>query len=166
MAARMQPPLSLVGGEQDRSAPSSQRDFCARCGQPPAGGVVPRPRVCQLCGMGLVLSAPAEAAPLSHEPFLVVDRALAVAALSQGAEALLAVAEAIAVGRSLNELLVLDAGEPGSDATGLIASAARGERVAAETAGRLVRDGRPVHLRVGPCWSPPAAVVVLDPDDD
>jgi hypothetical protein len=81
--------------EFDRSWASTQDvrpkpiHFCSRCGHPseePPGRAMPRRRVCQRCGMGMVLSCPREALPGDAAPFLICTHDLVVSAVSQAGE--------------------------------------------------------------------------------
>lgn len=148
--------------------------FCARCGRSPArGGHVPQSsfsRVCGHCGMGLVLRAPDDVAPAAGDAFLVVDRALAVCAVSEGAEEAVGITEPFAIGRLVSELVLPERGEPSGDVAGgdgLLALVRRAvldggppRRAAAHVAG--IGPGA-IAVRIGPCGPPRAALVVLEP---
>jgi PAS domain-containing protein len=65
--------------------------FCSRCGQPasePAGQSrgIARERVCQLCGMGLMLRCSRDALPRASAAFLIVTYEGRVNAVSEAAE--------------------------------------------------------------------------------
>jgi hypothetical protein len=75
--------------------------------------------------MGLMLRAPDDVAPSAGEAFLVVDRALAVCAVSETAEHAVGVTEPFAIGRLISELVVPEATE-GRRGARPHASAARG----------------------------------------
>lgn len=83
------------------------KSFCGHCGESPPEGATARigSRVCDRCGMGLLLEAAPEIAPTSADAFMVVDARMSVSALSKRCERLLGVAEPDAVGRHLNEFL-------------------------------------------------------------
>lgn len=142
--------------------------FCARCGvAPERRGAVPQhafSRVCARCGMGLILRAPDDAAPAPGGAFLVVDRALAVCAVSEGAERSLDVSEPFAIGRLVSELLVPD--EVGDEPSMLtlvrraVLDGGAPRRAGVRLAARI---DEALTVRVGPCGPPRAAVVVLDP---
>jgi len=139
--------------------------FCAHCGHRPPPDRNGEMRVCARCGLGILISAPGDAAPGVGEPFVIVDGHLTVRALSQHAETLLGVRERRAIGRDLDELLVQPATcDP--DTTGLetaITQSAQGDVAFAGVEVRLVNAGH-AHLRVriGPCGPPPAALIVLE----
>src|SRR3954464_8563899 len=99
-----------------RDAPDGHqlKVFCGHCGRPAhlASEVLGSTRVCQTCGMGLLVEAPIDVAPAVADPFLIVDPAMAVCALSRQAERLLGVAETDAVNRHIRDLLVPAETEP------------------------------------------------------
>jgi PAS domain-containing protein len=144
------------------SPPRRRTHFCGHCGKPPA--ILPGPRVCELCGLGLVLDADAALAPSPGDAFLVVDRALTVCALSGAAEAILRVSEVDAVHRHLAEFLVpADAGGSKHDLVALIIGATR-EAHDGEVA--VVRPpseyGVRYRVRIGACGPTQAALLVFD----
>src|SRR5579875_3586310 len=65
--------------------------FCGRCACSTASEAVPAPvaRVCQRCGLGLLLETRADVCPEPGDAFLIVDSNLTVQALSSGAERVL-----------------------------------------------------------------------------
>jgi hypothetical protein len=63
--------------------------FCSRCGYPaedPPGRPELRKRVCDRCGMGMVLSCPRDALPGEAAAFLILDYELRVSAVSEAGE--------------------------------------------------------------------------------
>ena len=82
--------------------------FCGHCAAPSPGGAPPPPneRVCNSCGLGLLLEAREDAVPTDRDAFLVVDSSLLVQAMSRQAEAFLGVTEEDAIDRPVAELLV------------------------------------------------------------
>ena len=145
----------------------AQKLFCGHCGRSPDAGAKKadaESRVCSSCGMGLLLQAPAEFAPSPSDPFLVVDGALTICALSQTAEELLGVSETEAVNRHIGEFLSPgDAEAPTSENLGaLLAWAARGDAPATSVVVRPTNTfGVRYWARVGPCGPPRAALLVL-----
>lgn len=142
--------------------------FCGHCGRSPEAGEVPAraSRVCGRCGMGLLLQAPADAAPGPDDAFLLVDRTLAVCALSRRAEEVLGVTETEAIHRHVGEFLVpADAEAPDPrNFVALLVNAASGEQ---EPVAAVVRPagtfGVRHRVRVGSCGPPTAALIVLEP---
>ena len=155
--------LQLVGRRAARSDVGTAT-FCSHCGEAPDGDPAGAPRVCGSCGMGLMLQAPADVAPDSDAPFLVVDATLIVGAVSQEAERFLAVDEADVVNRPVTELLdVADAEAVDVDLASAIMWAAGGEVAPRELYVRPTNTfGVRCRARVGPCGPPSAAVVILE----
>ena len=63
--------------------------FCSRCGHPaedPPGHPELRKRVCDRCGMGMILSCPRDALPGEAAAFLILDYELRVSAVSEAGE--------------------------------------------------------------------------------
>jgi hypothetical protein len=122
-------------------------------------------RVCGDCGLGLLLEARADVAPNAGNAFLVLDRALAVCAVSHGAERLLATREPDAVNRHVTDLLMpAGAEENGSESLSVaVAWAARGD---GGTRTAVVRPantfGIRLTARISSCGPPRAALVILD----
>jgi len=139
--------------------------FCGHCGRTPdPGSDVPASRVCAKCGMGLLLQAPANTAPGPRDPFIIVDGALTICALSRQAEKLLSVSETEVVNRHIAEFLVpADAeGPSGENLASLLAWAARGETPTGNVVVRPTNTfGVRYWARVGPCGPPNAALLVL-----
>ncbi len=140
--------------------------FCSYCGYPPMGPWRARAhRVCMRCQMGVVLRAGAAAEPRYDDPFLIVDRQLAVQAVSRHAEVVLSVDEPAGVGIQLQELLICDNGH-GDD--GKVALSVELAIAGAESSNRLeLRTVADPEIRfrgrVTRCGPPPAALLVLTP---
>lgn len=141
--------------------------FCGHCGKPPAEDAVldGANRVCARCNLGLLLDAPAAVAPKPGEAFLVVDRTLAICALSRRAERLLGVREVDAVDRHVTDLLVpADAEAQGPHALSalLVSAATEGGDEGARAVVRPADEfGVRFSARIGPCGPVPGALVVL-----
>lgn len=139
--------------------------FCARCGRAPdAAPPMPASRVCRHCGLGLVLRAPAQAAPSPQDAFLVADRVGRVSAMSATAEVLLGLSEQAAQGRPVGELVsaVEDAPHSRHDFLASLRAAAAGVGPVRHFQGWAgAPDGTPRSLRVGPCGPPPGALLVI-----
>lgn len=142
--------------------PQPQVTFCGHCGAEPEGDS--HGRVCESCGLGVLLTTNVDAAPKPSDPFLIVDGALCVCALSRVAEELLGVEETEAVNRHLSEFLVPADAEAAStdnlmDLVINAASDASDARVA------IVRPpdefGIRFRAKVGACGPPRAALLVL-----
>lgn len=163
MSVSQAPSLTLA----PTAPPAEQQEwtaFCSHCGSAPQQMGPATPRVCAGCGMGLVLSAPADVAPGKGDAFLVVTASLLVGAVSRGAERYLDVSEGEAVDRPVTELLIGADVEPGGvDLVTTITRAAAGN---ADCRRAVVRPAATFGVRcgahVGPCGPPSAAVLVLD----
>lgn len=94
--------LRLVPGTEEARP---RRLFCGHCAAPPENGTPSATRVCDRCGLGLVLDAPPDTAPTPKDAFMVVDSGMSIRALSKRAERLLGVEEPEAVGRHLSDFL-------------------------------------------------------------
>jgi hypothetical protein len=142
------------------------KTFCSYCGYPPMGPWRVRAhRVCMRCQMGVVLQAPAGAAPRYDDPFVIVDRRLAVQAVSRLAEVALSVEEPAGLDVSLEEFLICDNGDHDR---GELAAMVELAFAGAEPSNRLELRavGNPeIHLqgRVTSCGPPPGALLILTP---
>ena len=143
--------------------------FCTRCGQP-SEEPPSRPehdldgRVCEQCGMGLMLTCARDALPGARAAFLVVTFELRVSAVSEAAEALLGDERAL-VGLPVLDLLTSPAGD---------ARLAHQVGMAAERACEPVvlpvrlrswqaeRTGT-MAARISTCGPPRAALVTVEP---
>ena len=148
--------LQLDGSDQPL------KTFCGHCGRAPETET--DARVCGKCGLGLMLQAPADAAPDPSDPFVVVDGALNICALSRHAEKLLDISETEAVNRHVAEFLVPADAESaaGESLATLLAWAARGESPSTQVVIRPKNTfGVRYWARIGPCGPPTAALLVL-----
>lgn len=157
--------LRLVPSTAEDACPTTW--FCGHCGAPPPDGRIPAPpaRVCGSCGLGLLLETRQDVAPRPGDAFLVVDGSLAVCAVSDESERLLAVAETDVVNRPITELLSpADAEAAGPEAlASAIMWAARSDD---EPRRLMVRPanvfGVRMPVRIGSCGPPRAALLVLE----
>ena len=155
----MSPHLRLVPAVAE---PRPQKTFCGHCGEEPSSDI--HGRVCESCGLGVLLSANADAAPGPNDPFMIVDGSLCVCAVSRVAEELLGTDETQAVNRHLSEFLVPANAETASaeNLMDLVINAA-GESAEARVA--VVRPpdefGIRFRVQVGACGPPRAALLVL-----
>lgn len=139
--------------------------FCSHCGKKPE--VVPEvgSRVCQSCGLGLLLEASEALAPKGREAWLVVDKTLAVQALSRRAEKLLGMREVDAVDRHVTDVIVpADAEAQGPHHLSAMLVGAAGGATAMEEAVVRPADEFGVRFaaRIGPCGPAQGALIVLD----
>jgi PAS domain-containing protein len=113
----------------------------------------------------VLLETPGDAAPTGRDPFLVIDSALRVQAVSQQAEIFLGVPEEEAVNRPVVELLVpADAEARGPTSFALaIAEAVGGSDDPVHVFLRPWNTfGVRVRARIAPCGPPRAALLVLE----
>jgi hypothetical protein len=121
--------------------------------------------VCGSCGLGLILEARADLAPHAGNAFLVLDRSLAVCAVSAAAERLLATSEPDAVNRHVSDLLMPAAAEEndGQSLSAAVAWAARGDGGMRTTVVRPANTfGIRLTARIGSCGPPRAALLILE----
>lgn len=160
------PVLRLLSTLPAREAPAPLVSFCSHCGSRPRPEAAPTAsRVCATCGLGLMLEAEADVAPDAGGAFLVLDRSLAVCAVSRAAEHLLATSEPDAVNRHVTALLMpADTEDTGGQSLAMaVAWAARGD---SGTRTIVVRPAQAFGIRltarITGCGPPRAALVVLE----
>ena len=155
----MSPHLRLVPAVAE---PQPQKTFCGHCGAEPEIDI--HGRVCESCGLGVLLTANADAAPRPADPFMVVDGSLCVCAVSRVAEELLGTDETEAVNRHLSEFLVPADAEAAS-AENLMDLVINAASDSAEPRVAVVRPpdefGIRFRVQVGACGPPRAALLVL-----
>jgi len=142
--------------------PQPQKTFCGHCGAEPETDI--HGRVCESCGLGVLLSANADAAPGPNDPFMIVDGSLCVCAVSRVAEELLGTDETEAVNRHLSEFLVpADAEASGPEnLMDLVINAASDSSEAHVAVVRPPDEfGIRFRVQVGACGPPRAALLVL-----
>lgn len=153
--------LRVVAPARD---PQPQVSFCGHCGTRPGPVDEDASRVCVSCGLGLLISADADAVPSPGAPFLVVDSALTVCAMSKEAEELLGVLEPEAIDRRITDFLVpADAEGPGPEALVTeIMNAGRGGAPLRTVLRPSGEYGVRMFAHLAACGPPRAALVVLD----
>jgi hypothetical protein len=144
------------------AAPQPQKTFCGHCGAEPESDF--HGRVCESCGLGVLLTANADAAPSPNDPFMIVDGSLCVCAVSRVAEELLGTDETEAVNRHLSEFLV-PANAEAASAENLMDLVINAASDSAEPRVAVVRPpdefGIRFRVQVGACGPPRAALLVL-----
>lgn len=140
--------------------------FCTYCGYPPMGRWRSLAhRVCNRCGLGMVLRAPPGLQPRLNEPFVIVDARLRLQAVSHRAEATLMIDEPAAIDVPLVELLACRTDRDRIDLAALVQRAVGGSRLGTPRV-ELRTTGDPaieVVARVSACGPPPAALLILTP---
>lgn len=166
-ARTSRPALRLIT-PLEHEAPAPLVAFCGHCGARPApavGTTAPRSRVCVSCGLGLILESSADVAPSAGDAFLVLDHSLAVCAMSEAAERLLAASEPDVVNRHVSDLLMPAEAEE-KNGTGLSAAVAWAARGDVGTRTTVVRPantfGIRLTARIASCGPPRAALLVLE----
>jgi PAS domain-containing protein len=158
------PALRLVT-PPEREAPAPLVSFCGHCGARPASPARgSASRVCGACGLGLILQTRADVAPKAGDAFLVLDRALAVCAVSEAAERLLAASEPDVVNRHVTDLLMpAEAEERGGDSLAMaVAWAAQGDEGVRTAMVRPANTfGIRLTARITGCGPPRAALLIL-----
>jgi hypothetical protein len=152
-----------------RENPSGAVRFCSRCGQPAeepprSEDARERSRVCEACGMGMLLSCERGAVPGARAAFLIGTVELEVSAVSEGAERLLGDERAI-LGRSMLDVLTSPFGHD------KLARAVRGAAMRASdpqvmpVRGTTEKAGAAGTLaaRISTCGPPRAALVTVEP---
>jgi hypothetical protein len=145
--------------------------FCSRCGHPseePAGRPELRRRVCQRCGMGMLLTCARSAVPGEKAAFAIATFELTVAAVSEAGERIFG-REHEVVGASLLDLVTSPLGDD---------ALARHVSQAAQSGGRdplvmpvrmLSEDGASkvgtLAARIATCGPPRAALVTVEPSE-
>jgi hypothetical protein len=156
--------LSLAVSPVVAPDPAPITSFCSHCGaRPPAEPT--SSRVCDACGLGLVLQSNRDVAPAVGDPFLVLDASLSVCAVSGAAEHLLATNETDAVNRHITELLVPADTEAQGAANLAVAVtwAARGDEKMRRVVVRPANTfGVRMTARIASCGPPQAALIVFE----
>ena len=115
--------------------------------------------------MGVVLRSPAGAQPRYDDPFVIVDRQLAVQAVSRQAEVALSVDEPAGVDAPLEEFLICDnGGHDRGELAVLVGLAFAGAEPSNRLELRTVANPE-IRLegRVTSCGPPPGALLILTP---
>lgn len=153
--------LRLVHGAEEARP---RKLFCGHCAAPPENGTPAATRVCDRCGLGLVLDAPPDTAPTPEDAFMVVDSGMSIRALSRRAERLIGVDEPDAVGRHLSEFLApADVETPAAQSffARILLAATGGEEVATVAVRPTDEFGIRYWARVSTCGPSTAALLLL-----
>ena len=141
--------------------------FCSRCGGPDEalpGRPELRRRVCERCGMGVMLTAPGDALPGAGAAFMVVTAELAVSAVSRSGDKVFG-EEGELTGSHLLALVTSPLGDEQLEHHVRRAALSRTETVALPV--RLVPEDAPavgtLSARIASCGPPHAALVAVEP---
>jgi len=158
------PALALV--PETIAEPSPSVWFCSHCGtQHGTDQDEPNARVCDDCGLGVLLQTRSDVAPRDGGAFIVLDRSLSVCAVSEAAERLLATREPDAIHRHVTELLVQadSEGKERSNLASAVTWAASGDSASHTVTVRPANTfGIRLSARIAACSPPRAAVLVFD----
>lgn len=154
------------------TAPPPQRAerirFCTRCAatsEEPEAALIGygSDRVCDRCGMGVILTGPTKAFPSPGAACVVVSRDGRISAVSEAAERLLGPEQGL-LGTPVTSSLTSRQGDEQLMRT--IARAAGGGREVTQTeivaASPVARSAGRLHARIASCGPPRAAVLVLE----
>jgi hypothetical protein len=143
--------------------------FCSRCGQPsedPPGRPELRRRVCERCGMGMVLTCPRDALPGEAAAFLIVTYELRVSAVSESGEKIFGREQGL-IGAQLLDLLTSPLGDDqlvrhtGTAAQRPCDPVVMPVRLASKWARRVGT----MAARIATCGPPRAALLTVEPSD-
>jgi len=141
--------------------------FCSRCGGPDdplAGRPELRRRVCERCGMGVMLTAAGDALPGAGAAFMVVTAELAVSAVSRSGDKVFG-EEGELTGSHLLALVTSPFGDDQLEHLVRRAAQSRADTVALPV--RLVPDDAPpvgtLSARIASCGPPHAALLAVEP---
>jgi hypothetical protein len=143
--------------------------FCSRCGQPseePPNRPELRGRVCDHCGMGMMLTCGRDAMPGAGAAFLIINFDLSVSAVSEGGEKIFG-SELTLAGAGLldvvtsplgDEQLARTVGHAAQRACDPVVMPVRLRSQAARRVGTLA-------ARIATCGPPRAALVTVEPSE-
>ena len=141
--------------------------FCSRCGGPDnplAGRPEHSRRVCDRCGMGVMLTSAGDALPGPGAAFMVVTAELAVSAVSRSGDKLFG-EEGELTGSHLLSIITCPLGDDQLEQHVRRASDRRCETVALPV--RLISEGAPrvgtLSARIATCGPPRAALIAVEP---
>jgi len=142
--------------------------FCSRCGYPAEerpGRPEPRRRVCERCGMGMVLTCPRDALPGEAAAFLILTYELRVSAVSEAGEKVFG-PEMSVVGTHLLDLVTSPLGDDQLARHAGAAAQRPCDPVVMPV--RTVSGGRrseTLAARISTCGPPRAALLTVEPSD-
>jgi len=145
--------------------------FCSRCGHPaedPPGHPELRKRVCDRCGMGMVLTCSRDALPGEAAAFLILDYELRVSAVSEAGERYFG-SEKTLIGAELLDLVTSPLGDDQLARNTSIAAQRPCDATVmpvrllrpAESAGQLGT----MAARIATCGPPRAALLTVEPSE-
>jgi hypothetical protein len=161
---RIERSWTATGGERPKPI-----RFCSRCGRPadePAGRPELRRRICERCGMGMMLSCARDVLPGDAAAFLICTFELTVTAVSQAGERIFGKEDRV-VGRNLLELVTSPMGDDQ-----LTRHASLAAQRACDPLVMPLRLASPksrklgtLAARIATCGPPRAALVTVEPSE-
>ena len=145
--------------------------FCSRCGHPSeaeADRLQPGARVCDRCGMGMLLTCARDAMPGEAAAFLIATFDLGVSAVSQAGERIFGGEQSV-VGMQVLDLIGSPLGD--DQLARYVGQAAQREGDAVVMPVRLTGDSeKPARLgtlaaRIATCGPPRAALITVEPSE-
>ena len=144
--------------------------FCSRCGEPGSNvsrgeGTLTEVRVCELCGMGMLLTCLRGALPGAGAAFLIATAELRISAVSEPAEGLFGPEQSL-IGTPLTEILTSPVGDDGFSRV-VIRAALRNrepEVLSVRGAGYAAPVADMFAARISTCGPPRAALVTVEPN--
>jgi hypothetical protein len=164
---------ALIRIERSWAPPGVERPkpirFCSRCGRPadePAGRPELRRRICERCGMGMMLSCAREVLPGDAAAFVICTYDLTVTAVSQAGERIFGKEKKV-VGGSLLELVTSPMGDDQLARHAGLAAQRECEPIVMPL--RLASAKAPkmgtLAARIATCGPPRAALVTVEPSE-
>jgi hypothetical protein len=164
---------ALIRIDRSWTATGSERTrpirFCSRCGQPsedPPRGVRAGPRVCDHCGMGLMLSCAREALPGTRAAFAIVTFELTLSAVSESGERIFGPEQGL-IGTHLLDVMTSPLGDEqlarsvGRAAQRPCDPLVMPVRLRSERAG----DVGTMAARIATCGPPRASLITVEPSE-
>ncbi len=140
--------------------------FCSRCGarhQPANESRTSGIRVCDACGMGVLLQCSSSAVPGPDEMFLIVTSDLRVSAVSEAAEPVFGIEEKV-LGLDVRELLSSPLGDDAFAQRIAHAAVSATEPTTMPACGKSEAEaGGMMAARIATCGPPRAALVAVEP---
>jgi hypothetical protein len=143
--------------------------FCSRCGHPadePAGRPELRRRICERCGMGMLLSCARDALPGDAAAFVICTYDLGVTAVSQAGERIFGKEEAV-VGKHLLDLVTSPLGDDQLSRHAGLAAQRDCDPVVMplRLSSSKARGVGTLAARIATCGPPRAALVTVEPSE-
>jgi hypothetical protein len=161
---RIERSWTATGGERPKPI-----RFCSRCGRPadePAGRPELRRRICERCGMGMMLTCARDVLPGDAAAFLICTFELTVTAVSQAGERIFGKEDKV-VGRNLLELVTSPMGDDQLTRHASLAAQRACDPLVMplRLASSKSRKLGTLAARIATCGPPRAALVTVEPSE-